>query len=125
MTESTLTEKRIGDLWMLLLRDPRSLSDQEIEDLLARKKELEDILFSVKYAFPYQIKSVRGYRKRKRELAGKSTEELQKMYREILDERGRIMRETPDEELPDRFFEPAPIDSDSYIIPELLKERGA
>lgn len=119
---------QLGELWALLIKDPLTLSDEDLNGLLRSSEELEERLRSLTTAFPENIKIVLRHNNKKRELSKLSTEELEKMNREF----GRAnaaffrvidAREEAGEEIGDSAFAPPPIDSEAHIVYELLQER--
>ena len=121
-----LDKEELKELWLLLLlllEDPQSLDDQQIERLVAAREEVGLRISGLYRRFPGNLYAVQRYRRRKTELAEKPTQELEQMLQEIWKRRGSFLRTTPDEEVSDSFFESPPIDSDESIIEELLEER--
>ena len=118
------TKARLEELVSLLLKDPISLSDSEIENISASSDELRDFLYQLRDRV-YQVEEVRRYRKQKMELAKCSTNELLEMRRKNNEWRSARIREDWNDDLDDSFYEAPSLDSEEHIIYELLKEREA
>lgn len=111
---------------LLLLEDPNSWSDEQVAGLLANSYEIKSTLYGLWRSFPGSAERVQRYRARKKELLALPNEELLARSRAISEDRAAAMAADPDDtELPDSFFESPPIDSDQYIIGEILEEQKA
>jgi len=108
----------------LLLRDPMDLSGAELSQLLTEPVDLADEIHRLWRAFPSRWQEVVRHRARKAELLRLSDDELREGLWRIQTERSRVAADDTNDELPDSFFEPPPLDSDEHIIGELLRERG-
>ena len=115
----------LKELWGLLFEWPSSLTDEQIDAVLDAREELKEKIYIVWSGRLYCIECEKTHRLRKKELGGKTTEELLALRQRIWDERADILRTKPDEEIGDFFFEPSPTGSDEKILGELLRERGA
>jgi hypothetical protein len=116
----------LHDCMMLLLKDPESLSDGQLANLLANKDMIKNTLHDLFTSFPHRIEEIQRYRVRKKELLALPREKLVEMWKDICARRSAAMAADPDDtKLPDSFFEMAPIDSDRHIIHEILEERKA
>jgi AAA+ superfamily predicted ATPase len=111
-------------LLLLLLHNPRSWSDQDIETLLAHSQEIKDIVSYLWKFFPDSVERVQRYRAHQKELSGLSTEELVRKRNVINARRAAAMADDPDDmKLSDSFFEVTSIYSDKHIIDKILQER--
>lgn len=111
-------------LWSLLILDISELTIEQIEEILAAKKQLREELFNHYSCFPSEWERALRARKRKSELSKLSTEELKKMIEEV----ARFLASLSDadeDDLCDSAFESPPSDSDEHIIHEILQERAA
>ena len=123
-TATKLSPTRLKELWLLLLEDPMSLTDEQIEEFIAADDEIQPVRRRL-VTFPDAYTTVRRYRRRKAELAQLSTEVLRQLNGNYWRDRDSVLAEDFADDLPDSFFEASRIDSDEHIIQELLKERGA
>ena len=111
-------------LWNLLATDDlNTLTDEHIHELLESKEELRKMTKRAVGRLHEGLEELQRYRARKKELQLLPAEELQTMYRGICSRRGAAIEADVADELPDSFFEPPPIDSDQYILSEMLGER--
>ncbi len=109
--------------WNLLVTENKhSLTDEQIEELLAAKKELLRLTELAKNRLYEDLEELQRYRARKKELQQLPTEELQNRYKEINSARSALAADTYDE-LGDSFFESPHIDSDEHILFEILEEQ--
>jgi hypothetical protein len=121
-------EDQLERLWPLLLKDPLSLTEEEINEILKIKEFIGFHLRSISSRFPSDWQMALRHHQRKEELSKLPTEELQKIEKNIRERRVAVLGSLSDreeEEIGDSFFESPPIDSDEHIVYELLKERGA
>ncbi len=80
-------------------------------------------MYRLYHSFPLRVERIRRYRARKKEISVLSTEKLLEMQKSINASRSVAIAEDDYDEQPDSLYEPPPIDSDEYIISEILKER--
>jgi hypothetical protein len=115
---------KLEELWLWLLKDPKTLSDDQIARLLLEAEEVEDFIRQVLQRFPFYYKQVQQYRKRKAELLLLPTEELESMRRRFMEARAVVLQREDADDLPDECFEAPHISDDEYIVNEILKERN-
>lgn len=123
-------KSKLGSLWLLFLDDPMKLTSVQIKKLLKAENALRVARSRVE-RFPENLIAIQEYRRKKEELSKLSTEELRKLQQKIVGEKRKhsaffkdlgIERSVND--IKDRaLFEPPCIDSDEYIIYEILQER--
>lgn len=122
-----VNSERLKELWSLLLLlvdDPRTLTDAQLEKLNQGADRLDGYATALAHSsIRSRIDELRRYRVRKAHLAAMSTEELQRMQDGIRRDRAAVMAEEVDDDLPDSFFEAPALDSDRHIVDELLDER--
>jgi len=112
---------KLKTLWMLLFGEPKSLSDEQIARLLESEKEIRDIVRRVFRQFPEAYRRIQIYRAKKGELSQLPTGELMTRRQKIFNERASVFEREDN----DSFFKLPSIDSDEFILREILKERGA
>ncbi len=123
--QETAEGKKLREQILLLLGDPKLLSDEQIAALLANSEALNKALYHLRHSFPFPVEQVRRYRAKKKELSVLPTQQLRAMQERIIARRITALKDDPrDEDLPDSFFEPPQIDSDESILFEIIQERA-
>jgi hypothetical protein len=120
-------EDQLEKLWPFLLKNPLSLTEEQLNEILKIKDLLKDCLSSISSRFPFNWESALRHHKRKEELSKLPTEELQKIEKNIRERRAAVLgsiNDREEEEIGDSFFALPLIDSDEHIVYELLRERG-
>ena len=115
--------------FLLLLKNPANLSDEELERLISHVRELDIYLRALLVEALPGIEVEKRYRARRKELEKLSTEELvERARRNAEAERMARWREIEEDDdydpRPDSGPSPAQKDSETYIVAEILRERG-
>ena len=115
-------QAEIKRLALLCLED-RDLTDEELDQIIEAEKETSSFLLRCFRFAQTGVAQEKRYRTRWKELDELSTEELKDRAGAIASRRANILEADTHDDLDDSLFESPPIDSDEYIICELLKER--
>src|SRR3989344_938572 len=115
---------QLHELWNLLAaNDQNTLTDTHIHALLESRQTLLLMTEVAKSRLNKELEQLQKYRAGKKDLQALPIEELQRMHQEVCLCRAVAIEADVADELPDSFFEPPPIDSDQYILSEMLGER--
>lgn len=125
-TETAASGEKIylKEIFLLLLKKPSELTDEEIVRLIAVKKQITDELYYLSRMVSYGLEQIQAYRAKKKKLAQFSTEELQEVHGRLQRAWATAVEDDDLDEGPDSLYAPPPIDSDEHVIHEILKERG-
>lgn len=108
--------QEIVGVWPLLLRDPDSLTDDQITDLIRHQDSLSAVIVDLHQNFPIVYRRLQKRRNERLKLTSKSTDFLRDLLRFLDLRRGGLLDGDP---------ESNGLDFRRNIIRELLSERGA
>ena len=111
------------ELWLLLLKEPKELTNEEVACLLKHEWDVRERVTAVFRRFPREVEKVRRCRVRKEELSALPTKKLKTIVDFSRKERRGARAENDDEDLDDFFSEPPAEDSDEHIANEIIGER--
>ena len=115
-------QARIRELALLCL-EKRDLTDDELKEVKEDGHEIYGYLSERGGFALHGAASLLRYRARRAELDKLPTEELQRRMSEINGARNAFFASHDDDDIDDSSFEGPGIDSDEYIVVEILDER--
>ena len=127
MSTKARTDLDVQKFVGILGKGPAQWTDEEFAELDFVNQPLANELHRLARIAGQDLEIIRRYRLRKKELGQLPTEELEKRGKKLRE--GRLAAMTREEHLvidlddDDHLYEAPPMDSDRYIVSELLRER--